>query len=200
MKNSENTVVQKIHPSFSLCSNLLNSASNLCLIIMLSFMYTPEAIALGRLFMTPQQRVELEQNKIVIHPTNSELENSQTLHVNGFIKPKHSASTIWVNGQVRSNRAKKDYYVRQWISPSHQISIDLHGSRASLRPGQTLDLKNRVVKEAFALTLQTEPALQSIAKGAEKNDQLDKKNTPTTLSVLQKAKEISNAMESANNP
>lgn len=123
-----------------------------------------QVIAVGRLFMTPEQRSHLEQNKTdapIAEPT--ELRDQQTIHLNGFVKPKHSSSTIWVNGQVRNPSPQKNYYVRHWVSPDHQISVDLQGGRANLSPGQTLDIDNHTVTEAYLV----KPQLESVTEKVE---------------------------------
>lgn len=117
------------------------------MVIFLSLLMTGNIFALGRFFISPEQRQQLEQKTILSSSPTIQAEQVQKLQLNGFVKPKHGVSTIWVNGKTRVKTKQKDYYIRHWISPGHQISIDLQGNSAQLSPGQTLDIYKQVITE-----------------------------------------------------
>ncbi len=113
--------------------------------------------SMGRLFVTPEKRIQLDQGKLenADAPQEKVLDN-QFLHVNGFVKPRNGANTIWVNGVRRPHQPATKYHVRQWVTPSLNISVDLQGARAQVSPGQTLDTENRVIVEAYSIAKQAE--------------------------------------------
>lgn len=147
-----------------------------------------EATALGRLFMTADQRIQLEQktpakkdkkNEEVI---NQQIE-PQALYLNGFVKPKHAASTIWVNGLVRHAKPQKSYFVRHWVSPGNQISVDLKGMRAEMSPGQTLDIDNHVIKEVYHSNIQANDQNEGLVNNVtlDSTEKKPEENNPSSL-------------------
>ncbi len=157
-------------------------------LLLILLLQSQNAFALGKLFMTPDQRIQLEQKKTVNQDQQSQkvdkskLKVPQSIYLNGFVKPKHAASTIWVNGQLRSARPQRNYYVRHWVSPENQVSVDLQGGRAELSPGQTLDIDNSVVKEVYHLnTQENEQKQKDLQEGTVENEK---------PSVMQQAMDI----------
>lgn len=128
------------------------------LLFILSLLFTTNCFALGRFFMSPEQRKQLEHPVInnQLMETDSEVIVEKKIYLNGFIKPKSAASTIWVNGKTSKVSPQPNYHVRHWVSPNNQVSVDLEGSRAHLSPGQTLNINSRVIVET-PLTIEAIP-------------------------------------------
>ncbi len=120
------------------------------LVFLMLLLTTNSSSALGRLFMTLEQRIQLDHNTVESKADEQQNTESQYIYLNGFVKPKHAKSTIWVNG-VEQKGAQRKYHVRHWISPKNHVSVDLQGDRAELSPGQTLDIDNRIVIDIYAL-------------------------------------------------
>lgn len=120
---------------------------NFYLLFLIILLSSNNTFALGRFFMNAEKRTQLEQKTTTDTSTEIEPEIEKKLHINGFIKAKHGGNTIWINGKKRSTAIKGNYHVRHWVSPNHQVSIDLQGKKAQLSPGQTLDLDSQVVTE-----------------------------------------------------
>ncbi len=155
--------------------------------------------ALGRLFMTPEQRIQLEHKNPIIKsedkskPLKQDQRAPQAIYVNGFVKPKHAASTIWINGHVRPSRPQKNHFVRHWVSPDNQVSVDLRGRRAELSPGQTLDIDNRIITEVYHTNTQKKEEIEQETAEVEKQDNIEE-NKKT--SVIQKAIKLNKIMTS----
>ncbi|GEM_PF-738733 len=76
------------------------------LLLALSTATFAQAAELGRLFFTPEQRAQLEQNRTRNATANAtaedELSSSSVLTVNGIVQKKGGARTVWINGVARS--------------------------------------------------------------------------------------------------
>ncbi len=167
---------------------------NLIYMLLLGMLYSPNSLALGRLFMSPEQRSALEK----LTPDNQaenldEQQKPNLLRLNGFVKTLNGRSTIWVNGQNQVKVKPKNAYIQHWISPQHQISVDLQGERIQLRPGQTLDIDNRIIKE----TQNHSPAIDStddneskLITDPEENSNQTATQSSDNSSALQKISEL----------
>jgi len=65
------------------------------------FTNTAQAGSLGRLFFTPEQRAQLEQNR-TRNATAEDGSSSSVLTVNGIVQKKGGARTVWINGVAQS--------------------------------------------------------------------------------------------------
>ncbi len=126
------------------------SAISLAVIMCYGLLLSTQVMAMGRLFISAEQRMQLDQGKqqgsedVVV-----ESEAPSQVHLNGFIKPSAGPHTIWVNGVERQQTAGKTYLIQHWINPRHSISVELQGERAELMPGQKLDVESRKVAEIY---------------------------------------------------
>lgn len=77
----------------------MNTTLKICLCLFgLSISLLANAEGLGRLFFTPEQRAQLEQNKL---QSTDPGDNSRVLTVNGIVQKHGGARTVWVNGIAR---------------------------------------------------------------------------------------------------
>ena len=94
-----------------------------------SFTLSPMAQAdeLGRLFFTPQQRTQLEQEQ-----SKAADENTQNIiTVNGLIQSSKGSRIVWINGKAQADRSSKK---------TNAVSISLPGENTSveIKVGQQL--------------------------------------------------------------
>ncbi|MCU0805815.1 MAG: hypothetical protein MUF79_12125 [Burkholderiales bacterium] len=93
-----------------------------------SFAVNPAVAAdLGRLFLTPQQRVELDKRRQA-NAVEAEAVVESTVTLNGQVTRSSGKSTVWINGvpQYDAPEARRSGY--------RDAETD-----AAIRPGQTLD-------------------------------------------------------------
>ena len=125
------------------------------LTLLLLGLQSNDTIALGRLFMTPEQRVQLSQKAAPMQTTQVETLTRQ-IHVNGYVKPRNSANTLWINGSSLYSKQNRNYSVGTLILPENKIAVDLQGARAKLLPGQTIDIDSLEVSDSYAIEPQAE--------------------------------------------
>ncbi|MDD2914078.1 MAG: hypothetical protein PHP70_02035 [Gallionella sp.] len=84
----------------------MNNHLKICLIAFgLAASMPANAEQLGRLFSTPEQRAQLEQNK----PTNTGSGDShRALTVNGIVQKHGGARTVWINGLPQPATGRDD--------------------------------------------------------------------------------------------
>ncbi|MDX8400981.1 MAG: hypothetical protein R8K20_12150 [Gallionellaceae bacterium] len=77
------------------------------LTLLLSFTLSPMAQAdeLGRLFFTPQQRKQLEQEQQTLNAAGANTQN--TITVNGLIQSSNGNRIVWINGKAQHDNSGK---------------------------------------------------------------------------------------------
>jgi hypothetical protein len=102
----------------------------------------------GRLFFTPEQRQALDARRRARLPDrpNAPATTSSTTRLNGYVSRENGKSTVWVNGEPLPETAAE----APRINDSGRVSVNVEsGSRATLRPGQTLDRGTGEVRDVL---------------------------------------------------
>lgn len=124
------------------------------------------AQGLGRLFSTPEQRVELDRARDRYDPTRQEIIIKQgqvvepaveapppplpELMVNGLIRRSDGRSSAWVNGtQLRSGEATADGIVLESDGQSVKFVLPSGSNTLAIKPGQMLDPNIGQVQEVY---------------------------------------------------
>lgn len=102
---------------------------------------------LGRLFFTPEQRVELDARRKARVPDRpaAAAVASPTTTVDGYVQRSGGPSTAWVNGEPLP--AGPAEAVR--IGPRVSIPLSEGGRRATLKPGEVLDRGTGEVRDVI---------------------------------------------------
>ena len=104
-------------------------------IILLACVLTPHANAarLGRIFFTPQQRLDLDHSKT----RNASIEDnsSSVLTVNGIVQKRGGPRTVWING-VAQNAGKSDERNPDALS----VDLPCKSKPVKIKVGQKLQL------------------------------------------------------------
>jgi hypothetical protein len=111
-----------------------------------------QAQELGRLFFTPQQRGELDARRKARVPDKpaAAVVASPTTRVDGYVKRSGGPSTVWINGETLTENAPEAPRIDTSQTPSGSVSITVgEGTRARLRPGETLDRGNGEVRDVL---------------------------------------------------
>ncbi len=136
-------------------------------LILLSFLSTGEALSadsLGRLFLTPEQRVQLEVTRAQRdrrlpgpEPEGAPVAKPQTPNIityDGVVRRSDGKSTVWINGKpvTERNRTQADNEVSiTGLKGDGAVSVEipLADRRASLKVGQSLAVESGVIEEPY---------------------------------------------------
>lgn len=91
---------------------------------------------IGRLFFTPEKRLQLEQDSV--HGSSGEEATSTAMELNGIVQQQHGARTVWING-VPKNSTPSNQPATETVSvsgKSHTIEIKV-GERVLVEPPGT---------------------------------------------------------------
>ena len=101
---------------------------------------------LGRLFFTPQQRIQLEQleNK---PKGETEIIISDRIVVNGIVQRNGGSRVVWINGMPQSRKSSNGISIERDIEPD-SVPVKILGEDNSIRlkVGQSIDLDNTVLR------------------------------------------------------
>jgi hypothetical protein len=116
--------------------------------------------ALGRLFLTPEQRAALDnarRNRIRAEALAATVDKkarippARSVTINGIVSRSDGESTIWVNG--RPTEGQTEDGMRVTISPGSQSAVVLRepekGRRVRLKVGQKADLISGRIQESY---------------------------------------------------
>jgi hypothetical protein len=108
---------------------------------------------LGRLFFTPEQRASLDARRKARVPDKpaAAVVASPVTRVDGYVKRSGGRSTVFINGDAVSEGAPEAPRIDTASTPSGSVSVTVGegGSRARLRPGETLDRGNGEVRDVI---------------------------------------------------
>jgi hypothetical protein len=95
---------------------------------------------LGRLFLTPEQRTNLDARRKARVPDKpaAAVVASPTTRLDGFVARSDGRSTVWVNGETLSAGPQPDG-PRVLEGSSVSVPVGESGVRARMKPGETLD-------------------------------------------------------------
>jgi len=111
-----------------------------------------QAGSLGRLFFTPEQRAQLEQNR-TRSATAEDGSSSSVLTVNGIVQKKGGARTVWINGVAQSAGNSDE------SSPeSLPVSVPGQSHPVKVKVGQKLTLDQPAQPNPPASAPQKQPA------------------------------------------
>ena len=150
---------QRAHLSALICALV-------CAPALTGFAAAVPAQGLGRLFSTPEQRVELNRARDRYDPTRQEVIIKQgkvvapeveapppplpELMVNGLIRRSDGRSSAWVNGtQLRSGEATADGIVLESDGQSVKFVLPSGSNTSAIKPGQMLDPNRGEVRELY---------------------------------------------------
>lgn len=126
---------------------------SLLLVAMALGALSAEAQELGRLFFTPEQRTQLDARRKARVPDKpaAAAVASPVTRVDGYVKRSGGRSTVFINGDAVSESAPEAPRIDTAQTPSGSVSITVGegGSRARLRPGETLDRGNGEVRDVI---------------------------------------------------
>ena len=102
---------------------------------------------LGRLFMTPQRRAMLEQqrqNNLEIQQT----EQGATMSLDGVIVRSSGKKTVWINGRAQSDNSNG---INARVSPGTpgQAGIETSGSTTRLRVGEKVNRATHEISDGL---------------------------------------------------
>ncbi|HTS55557.1 MAG TPA: hypothetical protein VMH26_19980 [Burkholderiales bacterium] len=133
--------------------------------------------ALGRLFLTPEQRAALDnarRNKIRVEAMVSAAEKkprippAKSVTINGVVSRSDGESTIWVNGRPTEGQTQDG--MRVAIAPGSQSSVVLRepakGKQVRLKVGQHADLISGRIDEPYERRRTAAPPPSSTAPAA----------------------------------
>lgn len=106
--------------------------------------------ALGRLFLTPLERAQLNGQRgtgpsLAPPPPAPVPPPPPPVTFDGVVKRSIGASTYWLNAEPQADAGTR--ITRQGKSPALTVYLP-NGTRATLKPGQTVDPAQHVVREA----------------------------------------------------
>lgn len=106
---------------------------------------------LGRLFFTPAQRNTLDAGKQLDRPkaAGPTVRGPRSLTVNGVVTRSDGESTVWVNGGAAGIKRRGAATISAVPSTSAAAKVQVEGSTAKLRVGQTLDRATGKVTESY---------------------------------------------------
>lgn len=107
---------------------------------------------LGRLFLAPEQRAQLERQRQRDIPETRALEGG-TLRLDGVVLRSSGKATVWVNGQARTEDATDSgLAVAASRRRPDRATLRPGGEPAAeLRVGQTLDRASREIADGLAV-------------------------------------------------
>ncbi len=106
-------------------------------------MSTAQAATLGRLFFTPQQRVQLEHDRTM--KTTPAAAPPSVLSVNGIVQRKGGPRTVWING-VPQNAGNND----ERTPDSLPVSVPGQSKPIKLKVGQQIQIDKSAPKDNSA--------------------------------------------------
>lgn len=88
---------------------------------------------LGRLFFTPEKRIQLEYD--MTHDSSDEEAPSIELHLNGIVQQRNGARTVWINGMPKNSMPGNQPATETVIVPgkTHGIQIKV-GEKVLVEP------------------------------------------------------------------
>jgi hypothetical protein len=132
--------------------------------------------ALGRLFLTPEQRAALDNARrnriraeamVAAAQKKPKIPPAKSVTINGVVSRSDGESTIWVNG--RPTEGETEDGMRVVIAPGSQSSVVLRepakGKQVRLKVGQHADLISGRIDEPYERRRTTAPPPSSSAPG-----------------------------------
>ena len=117
---------------------------------------------LGRLFFTPEQRIQLEQLKSK-PKGETEVIISDKILVNGIIQRNGGSRVVWINGVPQSQKGDNGILVERDITPdSVPIKIPGTDNIVRLKVGQSIDLDSSMME-----SVHSERRLQSVQQSTQ---------------------------------
>lgn len=118
--------------------------------------------ALGRLFFTPEQRIQLEQLKSK-PKGETEVIISDRILVNGIIQRNGGSRVVWINGVPQSQKGDNGILVERDDTPD-SVPIKIPGTDNSVRlkVGQSIDLDSSMMRNVHP-----ERGLQSVQQSTQ---------------------------------
>jgi hypothetical protein len=108
---------------------------------------------MGRLFFTPQQRAALDERRKARLPDKpaATVVAAPVTRMDGYVKRSDGPPTVWVNGDPLTESAPEAPRIDTTRTPSGSVSITVGetGTRARLRPGETLDRGTGEVRDVI---------------------------------------------------
>ena len=164
-----------------------------CAACLLGASVSVHAQGLGRLFSTPEQRVDLNRARDRYDPSRQEIIIKQgqvvepeveapppplpELMVNGLIRRSDGRSSAWVNGtQLRSGEATADGIVLESDGGSVKFVLPSGSDTSAIKPGQMLDPNVGQVKEVYKYMSAEERA----RRAAKETSEPGKEATPSS--------------------
>ncbi|MEJ1959545.1 MAG: hypothetical protein WDM70_09095 [Nitrosomonadales bacterium] len=95
----------------------------LVIFILLFFSATTQADGLGRLFFTPQQRVQLEAN--FARNANADGNHASSIMVNGIVQQNGGVRTVWINGVPQHSAHAEGAATEKVTVPGKSSSIKI---------------------------------------------------------------------------
>ena len=88
---------------------------------------------LGRLFFTPEKRLQLEQD--LAHGSSGEDAAATPLELNGIVQQQHGTRTVWINGVPKNSVPSNQLAKETVIVPGKSHGIDIKvGEKVLLAP------------------------------------------------------------------
>ena len=154
----------------------------LLLLVVLAGPCVGEEVPLGRLFLSPEQRVALDnarRNRIRAEAIAAAAEKkprippARSVTINGIVSRSDGESTVWVNGQPTEGDTPDG--LRVTVSPGSQSSIVVRepdkGRKVRLKVGQRADLLTGRIEESYEG--RAEPPQPAAPGGTEKDGQTE---------------------------
>lgn len=106
---------------------------------------------LGRLFFTPAQRNTLDVGKQLDRPKKAgpTVRGPRSVTVNGIVTRSDGESTVWVNGGAAGVKRKGTATITAKAYSASTARVQVTGTNAKLRVGQTLDRTTGKVTEPY---------------------------------------------------
>ena len=137
--------------------------------ILLIFFYQSSALAadnLGRLFLTPDQRAQLEtvraqrDRRLPVMADTTEIapapvpQGPDVVTYNGIVRRSDGKSTVWINGKPvnernRVNNASEVNVLGVRRDGAVSVAIPQAGRTGSLKVGQSLEVTSGVIEESY---------------------------------------------------
>ena len=123
------------------------------LLVMLVAAPAAQSQELGRLFLTPEERANLDQRRKARVPDKpaAAVVASPVTRVDGYVKRSAGPSTVWINGESVPENAPEAPRIDSGREPSGSVSISVgeSGKRVRLKPGESLDRGNGEVHDVI---------------------------------------------------
>ena len=141
-------------------------------LFLLLFFYAgavPAADGLGRLFLTPEQRAQLEivrtqrdrrlpvsiETETAAAPVPAAPQGPEIVTYNGVVRRSDGKSTVWINGKPvneRDRRSSDSEVTVLGVQRDGAVSVAIPQAdrKASLKVGQSLDVTSGTIEESYA--------------------------------------------------